>query len=146
MRQAELILKAKDLTKIIQLTWESGSRSIRSYAVAFIILNLVSQIALAMLGLVYSTNTADSAAILKPGEVTVADFSDLETTRVLSSKSQALGALRYTANRYAHCLLKKKLPRSIDTFLATGLLHLVGNGEEWTMFLNLAHYGTTTTP
>ncbi|KAG8670172.1 hypothetical protein FPOAC1_009577 [Fusarium poae] len=99
-REIELILKAKDLTKIIQLTWESGSRSIRCYAITFILLNLVSQIALAMLGLVYSTNTADSAAILKPGNVTVADFSDLETTRVLSSKSQALGALRYTANSW----------------------------------------------
>ncbi|KAM0500026.1 hypothetical protein ACHAP8_005164 [Fusarium lateritium] len=99
-RETELILKAKDLTKIIQLTWESGSRSIRCYAIVFILLSLVSQIALAMLGLVYSTNTADSAAILKPGSVTVADFSDLETTRVLSSKSQAVGAMRYTANSY----------------------------------------------
>ncbi|RGP72715.1 hypothetical protein FLONG3_6723 [Fusarium longipes] len=99
-RESELILKAKDLTKIIQLTWKSRSNSIRSYAVAFILLNLVSQIALAMLGLAYSTSTADSVAILKPGNVTVADFSDLETTRVISSKSQALGALRYTANSY----------------------------------------------
>lgn len=92
-------MKAKDLTKIIQLTWTSGSRSLRFYAVAFIILNLVSQIALAMLGLVYSTSTADSSAILRPGNVTVPDMSDLITNRVLSSKSQALGALRYTANR-----------------------------------------------
>ncbi|WZH42433.1 uncharacterized protein QYS62_003427 [Fusarium acuminatum] len=99
-QETELILKAKDLTKIIQLTWKSHSRSLRSYAVAFIILNLVSQIALAMLGLVYSTNTADSSAILRPGNVTVPDMSDLVTNRVLSSKSQALGALRYTANSY----------------------------------------------
>ncbi|UZP42675.1 hypothetical protein NXS19_010491 [Fusarium pseudograminearum] len=99
-RETELILKAKDLTKVIQLTWETGSRSIRIYAITFVLLNLVSQIALAMLGLIYSTNTADSAAILKPGNVTVPDFSDLETARVLSSKSQALGAMRYTANSY----------------------------------------------
>lgn len=99
-----MILKAKDLTKIIQLTWVSKSRSLRSYAVAFIILNIVSQIALAMLGLVYSTNTADSAAILHPGNVTIPDMSNIVTNRVLADKSQnnsqALGALRYTANRY----------------------------------------------
>ncbi|CVK98057.1 hypothetical protein LB506_003573 [Fusarium annulatum] len=103
-RETELILKAKDLTKIIQLTWVSKSRSLRSYAVAFIILNIISQIALAMLGLVYSTNTADSAAILHPGNVTIPDMSNIVTNRVLANKSQnnsqALGALRYTANSY----------------------------------------------
>ncbi|KAF4993291.1 hypothetical protein FGRMN_6558 [Fusarium graminum] len=98
--ETELILKAKDLTKIIQLVWVSRSQSLRSYAIAFVILNLISQIALAMLGLVYSTNTADWAAILRPGNVTITDMSDLDTNRVLSSQSQALGALRYTANSY----------------------------------------------
>jgi hypothetical protein len=86
-----------------------------------------------MLGLVYSTNTADSAAILKPGNVTVADFSDLETTRVLSSKSQALGALRYTANRYVNyltCYLTPNyLSTDVDLNLVMELLHLVGYGE-----------------
>ncbi|KAF4337899.1 hypothetical protein FBEOM_8264 [Fusarium beomiforme] len=103
-RETELILKAKDLTKIIQLTWVSKSRTLRSYAVAFIILNLISQIALAMLGLVYSTNTADSTAILHPGNVTIADMSNIVTNNILSkgskNNSQALGALRYTANSY----------------------------------------------
>ncbi|KAF4453212.1 hypothetical protein F53441_4085 [Fusarium austroafricanum] len=103
-QETELILKAKDLTKIIQLTWLSRSRSLRSYAIAFIILNLVSQVALAMLGLVYSTNTAESSAILKPGNVSVPDMSNLNTAKVLSKQSmnnpQSLGALRYTANSY----------------------------------------------
>ncbi|KAJ4125465.1 hypothetical protein NW768_009084 [Fusarium equiseti] len=99
-RESDLISNAKNLNKIVQLTWKSSSCSLCSYAIAFILLNLVSQVALAMLGLAYSTNTADSTAILKPGNVTVADFSELETARVLSSNSQALGALRYTANSY----------------------------------------------
>ncbi|KAF5017633.1 hypothetical protein F66182_10419 [Fusarium sp. NRRL 66182] len=93
--EAELIFKAKDLTSIVQLAWVSRSRWIRSYAVVFILLNLVSQVALAMLGLVYSTSTAESSAILIPGNVTVPDFSDLDTNRVLASKSQGLSALRY---------------------------------------------------
>ncbi|KAM5345753.1 hypothetical protein ACJ41O_011614 [Fusarium nematophilum] len=38
---------------------------------------------------------ADSVAILKPGNVTIPDMSDLDTDRVLSSKSQGLSALRY---------------------------------------------------
>lgn len=115
--QAELILKAKDLNRIVQLIWVSRSWWIRFYAVSFILLNIasppvakysqstdgylqVSQIALATLGLTYSTNPADSFAILKPGNVTIPDLSDLDTERVLSSSSQGLSALRYTANRY----------------------------------------------
>ncbi|KAJ4215386.1 hypothetical protein NW759_009806 [Fusarium solani] len=80
-REAELILKAKDLNRII------------------------SQIALATLGLAYSTNPADSFAILKPGNVTIPDLSDLDTERVLASSSQGLSALRYTANSYGSIAL-----------------------------------------
>ena len=69
-----------------------------------------------MLGLVYSTNTADSTAILQPGNVTVADFSELETARVLSSKSQALGALRYTANRYVMSTCKQYIQKMLIVF------------------------------
>ncbi|RBQ66993.1 hypothetical protein FVER14953_11521 [Fusarium verticillioides] len=47
-----------------------------------------------MLGLVYSTNTADSAAILHPGNVTVPDMSNIVTNRVLANNygTIALGA------------------------------------------------------
>ncbi|KAM5378864.1 hypothetical protein ACJZ2D_004166 [Fusarium nematophilum] len=68
-------------------------------------LYLVSQIAVATLGLTYSTSAADSVAILKPGNVTIPDMSDLDTDRVLSSKSQGLSALRYTANSYGSIAL-----------------------------------------
>lgn len=115
-----MILKAKDLNRIVQLTWVSRSWWIRSYAIAFILLNIasqtpvtrpqpklstndyrqISQIALATLGLTYSTSSADFYAILKPGTVTIADMSDLDTQRVLASSSQGLSALRYTANRH----------------------------------------------
>ncbi|KAJ3502705.1 hypothetical protein NM208_g16667 [Fusarium decemcellulare] len=95
IREAELILKAKDLSRIVQLTWVSRSFWIRFYAIAFILLNLISQIALATLGLTYSTNPANLSAILKEGNVTVPDMSDLVTNRVLASKSQGLSALRY---------------------------------------------------
>ncbi|EKJ70013.1 hypothetical protein FPSE_09858 [Fusarium pseudograminearum CS3096] len=130
-RETELILKAKDLTKVIQLTWETGSRSIRIYAITFVLLNLVSQIALAMLGLIYSTNTADSAAILKPGNVTVPDFSDLETARVLSSKSQALGAMRYTANRFVFQEWASR-PKKYDLVVSTNrTVDATGNCRSW---------------
>ncbi|KAF4975457.1 hypothetical protein FZEAL_7754 [Fusarium zealandicum] len=103
--EAELILKAKDLNRIVQLTWVSHSFWIRSYAIAFILLNLVSQIGLATLGLTYATNPANNLAILKPGNVTIPDMSNLVADRVLSSKSQTLSALRYTANSYGSIAL-----------------------------------------
>ncbi|KAL2687705.1 hypothetical protein Neosp_005268 [[Neocosmospora] mangrovei] len=96
-REAELILKAKDLNRIVQLTWVSRSWWIRVYAISFILLNIAS--------LAYSTNPADSFAILKPGNVTIPDLSDLDTERVLASSSQGLSALRYTANSYGSIAL-----------------------------------------
>ncbi|EEU42460.1 uncharacterized protein NECHADRAFT_2302, partial [Fusarium vanettenii 77-13-4] len=96
-REAGLILKAKDLNRIVQLIWVSRSCT-DSY-------RQVSQIALATLGLAYSTNPADSFAILKPGNVTIPDLSDLDTERVLASSSQGLSALRYTANSYGSIAL-----------------------------------------
>ncbi|KAI8673438.1 hypothetical protein NCS55_00664000 [Fusarium keratoplasticum] len=104
-REAELILKAKDLNRIVQLTWVSRSWWIRFYAISFILLNISSQIAVATLGLTYSTNPADSFAILKPGNVTIPDLWDLDTERVLASSSQGLSALRYTANSYGSIAL-----------------------------------------
>ncbi|KAM6527913.1 hypothetical protein FALCPG4_008946 [Fusarium falciforme] len=99
-REAELILKAKDLNRIVQLTWPAAdySQSTDGY-------HQISQIALATLGLTYSTNPADSFAILKPGNVTIPDLSDLDTERVLASSSQGLSALRYTANSYGSIAL-----------------------------------------
>ncbi|RSL47786.1 hypothetical protein CEP53_009786 [Fusarium sp. AF-6] len=96
-REAELILKAKDLNRIVQLTWVSHSCTDDCHQ--------ISQIALATLGLTYSTNPADSFAILKPGNVTIPDMSDLDTERVLASSSQGLSALRYTANSYGSIAL-----------------------------------------
>ncbi|RMJ08621.1 hypothetical protein CDV36_011754 [Fusarium kuroshium] len=96
-REAELILKAKDLNRIVQLTWVSRSCT-EDY-------HQISQVALATLGLTYSTNPADSFAILKPGNVTIPDMSDLDTERVLASSSQGLSALRYTANSYGSIAL-----------------------------------------
>ncbi|KAF4465787.1 hypothetical protein FALBO_7361 [Fusarium albosuccineum] len=89
IREAELILKAKDLSRIVQLTWVSRSFWIRFYAIAFIFLNLATNL----------------SAILKEGNVTIPDMSDLVTNRVLASKSQGLSALRYTANSYGSIAL-----------------------------------------
>lgn len=36
----------------------------------------------------------------KPGTVAVPDMSHIQTNKVLSSNSQAISALRYTANKY----------------------------------------------
>ncbi|CAM1501327.1 Fc.00g104890.m01.CDS01 [Cosmosporella sp. VM-42] len=98
--QADLIMQAEKLTHVTHLGWVSSCYWIRAYAVGWLLINVASQIALATLGLTYSTNPSNWTTITKPGNVTIPDMSSLETGRVVSSRSQALSALRYTANSY----------------------------------------------
>lgn len=58
-----------------------------------------SQIAVATLGLTYNINSADKVAVTAPGTVAVPDMTNIQTGKVLSSNSQAISALRYTANK-----------------------------------------------
>lgn len=57
-----------------------------------------SQVGIATLGLIYSTNDANDLALLRPGFVTVPDLSTIITNKVISSSSQVQLALQYTAN------------------------------------------------
>lgn len=66
-----------------------------------------SQIAVATLGLTYNINPADNMTVTKPGTVAVPDMTHIQTNKVLSSNSQAISALRYTANKYVLRNVKK---------------------------------------
>lgn len=61
--------------------------------------NQASQIAVATLGLTYNINSADKIAVTAPGTVSVPDMTNIQTGKVLSTNSQAISALRYTANK-----------------------------------------------
>lgn len=61
-------------------------------------LEQASQIGVASLGLVFSTDTSDTLALTKPGQVSIPDMSTIITSKVISSASQAKLALQYTAN------------------------------------------------
>lgn len=52
-----------------------------------------------MLGLTYNVNGAEGRTITRPGTVAIPDISKIQTGKVLSTGTQALSALRYTANR-----------------------------------------------
>lgn len=55
---------------------------------------------MATLGLTYNINPADKFTVTSPGIVSIPDLSTIQTFKVLSNKSsQALSALRYTANK-----------------------------------------------
>ncbi|KAF4783777.1 hypothetical protein HER10_EVM0000191 [Colletotrichum scovillei] len=84
----------------IALAARSKRWSIHLAAVGWLILTIGSQVGLAAIGLCYSTDTADKRALLVPGNVSIANMASIETERVVKSKTQALGALQYTANSY----------------------------------------------
>ncbi|KAK0376646.1 hypothetical protein CLIM01_06006 [Colletotrichum limetticola] len=99
-RKVELILQADNLKHTIALAARSKRWSIHLAAVGWLILTIGSQVGLAAIGLCYSTDTADKRALLVPGNVSIANMASIETEKVVKSKTQALGALQYTANSY----------------------------------------------
>ncbi|KAF7546539.1 hypothetical protein G7046_g9268 [Stylonectria norvegica] len=100
VREADVILQSENLSHVAHLALASSSYVVRLYALTWLLINVASQIAVALLGLTYSTNAADWIAITRPGNVNIPNMSTVATGRVISSDTQFLGALRYTANNY----------------------------------------------
>ena len=60
-----------------------------------------AQVAVASLGLCYSTDTADQHALMIPGQIYAPDLTELQAGGLVSVKTVNLGAQQYTANRYS---------------------------------------------
>ncbi|XP_044717129.1 uncharacterized protein HRG_09398 [Hirsutella rhossiliensis] len=101
-RESDLILQSENLSRLILLGCTSRRLIVRLFVAFFLLVNIASQVALAALGLTYNLNPADKVTVTKPGLVSVPDLSSIQTAKVLSSSnpSQAISALRYTANSY----------------------------------------------
>ncbi|KJZ76837.1 hypothetical protein HIM_03714 [Hirsutella minnesotensis 3608] len=100
-READLILQSENLSRMILLGLNTSRFSIKLFVSFWLLVNLAAQIALATLGLTYNVNPSDKFALTRPGLVSVPDMSEIQTNKVLSPRpSQAISALRYTANSY----------------------------------------------
>ncbi|ETS01931.1 hypothetical protein M419DRAFT_99510 [Trichoderma reesei RUT C-30] len=99
-KEADCILQSENFSSLFQLGYVTRRHLVRLYVLFWVLVNVASQIAVATLGLTYNINPADNMTVTKPGTVAVPDMSHIQTNKVLSSNSQAISALRYTANNY----------------------------------------------
>ncbi|KAH6606999.1 hypothetical protein Trco_006152 [Trichoderma cornu-damae] len=99
-KEADYILQSENFSSLFRLGYVTRRQWVRVYVLFWVLVNVASQIAVATLGLTYNINPAETITVTTPGTVAVPDLSNIQTNKVLSSNSQALSALRYTANSY----------------------------------------------
>lgn len=102
-RESDLILQSENLSRLVLLGIKSRRWSIHLFVAVFVILNVASQVALALLGITYNINPADKFTVTVPGKVVIPDLSDVQTDKVLArnyTAPQALNSRRYAANSF----------------------------------------------
>ncbi|PNP38141.1 hypothetical protein TGAMA5MH_10005 [Trichoderma gamsii] len=99
-KEADYILQSENFSSLFQLGYVTRRHWVRVYVLFWVMVNVASQIAVATLGLTYNINSADTVAVTVPGTVAIPDMTNIQTGKVLSTNSQAISALRYTANNY----------------------------------------------
>ncbi|KAH6884471.1 hypothetical protein B0T10DRAFT_531209 [Thelonectria olida] len=99
-RKVELILQAERMTHLVSLAFRSRRVSIHVAAILWLLILVGTQIGVASLGLCYSNDTAEKHALMVPGNISIPDMSSVQTDKIISDKSEALGAQQYTANSY----------------------------------------------
>ncbi|EGX96278.1 hypothetical protein CCM_00934 [Cordyceps militaris CM01] len=119
-READLIMASEHFTTMLQLGWTTRHTLIQISVVVFVTMNIHivpgsrsqntrltcqgSQVALALLGITYNVNPANKFAITRPGLVSIADLSDIQGTKVLSTPqkrqnlTEDVNSRRYSAN------------------------------------------------
>ncbi|TQW00690.1 hypothetical protein IF1G_00621 [Cordyceps javanica] len=105
-READLIMSSEHFTTMLQLGWTTRYTLIQIFVIVFVTMNIGSQVALALLGITYNINPANKVAITKPGPVSIADLSDIQGSKVLSTSnkrrnpSEDVNSRRYSANLF----------------------------------------------
>lgn len=127
LREVDLILQCESLTHVFQLAVIAPRPKVLLAVGSWLLLNIASQVGIATLGLIYSTNDANYLALLRPGFVTIPDLSTIITSKVVSSASQVQLALQYTANTFGTLSLSLGEGSSPDDVPAPGTLWSDGN-------------------
>ncbi|KAI9162860.1 hypothetical protein HJFPF1_04455 [Paramyrothecium foliicola] len=100
LHEVERILQADSVTHLIGLAFRSRRLFVHLVVSLWIVVIIGSQVAVASLGLLYSVETAKTQALTVPGELLLSNMSSFDGDRVVSTKSEAIGAQQYVANSY----------------------------------------------
>ncbi|KAL2760210.1 hypothetical protein ACRALDRAFT_1059914 [Sodiomyces alcalophilus JCM 7366] len=98
-RKVEDILQAHSVRRVIMLSARSSRASIHIVVASWVILIIASQVGFASVNLCYTFETSESSALLSPGNVSIANVSDIQTTKVVKS-STSQRAQQYTAHSF----------------------------------------------
>lgn len=99
-RKIDLILQADSMPHLIMMALRSRRGTIHVAVITWAVILLAAQIAVASLGLCYSTDTADTKALLSPGQIYAPNLTAIQAGGLVAVKSSSLGAQQYTANSY----------------------------------------------
>ncbi|ROT43010.1 hypothetical protein SODALDRAFT_347843 [Sodiomyces alkalinus F11] len=98
-RKVESILHAHSVRRVIMLSARSSRASIHVAVASWILLLIASQIGFASVNLCYAFEPSESVALLSPGNVSIANVSDIETAKIVKS-STSRRAQQYTAHSF----------------------------------------------
>ncbi|KAH6680866.1 hypothetical protein B0J14DRAFT_532392 [Halenospora varia] len=100
LREVDLILHSGSPSQVFMLALVAPRLKVITCVFIWLLLHIASQVGVATLGLTYSTDTNHDIALTYPGNVSIANMTGITTYKVVSSSSQVIGALQYTANSY----------------------------------------------
>ncbi|KAK7931345.1 hypothetical protein PG985_002057 [Apiospora marii] len=99
--KVESILQADSMVSLLKLAWRTRRKTIHSAVLGWGFVLLGAQVTVASIGLCYSTDTAESHALMVPGgTVFVPNLSSIQAGDIVNETTTSLGAQQYMANNY----------------------------------------------
>ncbi|KAM0272912.1 hypothetical protein ACHAQH_008495 [Verticillium albo-atrum] len=95
--KVEHILHAHSMTRVIRMASGSKRSNIHVVVTLWVLLIIGAQVGIASIGLCYSVERSEARALMVPGNVSIPDMSNIETTKVVKD-SNSQRAQEYTAN------------------------------------------------
>ncbi|UNI23310.1 hypothetical protein JDV02_009140 [Purpureocillium takamizusanense] len=107
--ETDLILQSESLVQLVRLLWVTRRIRIRLFVIVWLALNLISQTAVALIGLTYNIDDTPKVLVTRPGMVWIPDMSEF-TFGNKRGKPKPLDiiAQRYTANRFGSAVSFKE--------------------------------------
>lgn len=112
LSEVDKILRSESLTVVAELLgqclWQNPLKwkvKMISVCMLWLFINLAAQIAIAIMGLNYSTVADEQFALTKPGPVLVPDLTQIYPVGFSSQPQNSVGAQQYTANSFGNMAL-----------------------------------------
>ncbi|KAF4437153.1 hypothetical protein F53441_13111 [Fusarium austroafricanum] len=98
-QKVKAILHVQSMTQVLILAFKSSRWTIHLSVAAWVVLFLSSQVGYASIGLCYSVDKSEDKALMVSGNVSIANLTTIETSRISNSSNIADGE-EYAANSY----------------------------------------------